>query len=187
MVIETKVVLGWLKLQLWMWLVDLNCNFERDWLIEMSDNKLCDDNLASEEFFKTWTIEGIIMVTGKGKIKRGASKLWQKVKKCGERWFTFLISFDTKKLALRNVRIWEEGIWNRRKTTFLEKIKLLGKQKIIMMTSWIKKPWTTSSDYKSIFSISVIYNETRIVFAEFDASLRKWIKGENQTKRWQSQ
>ena len=53
MVIETKVVLGRLKLQIWMWLVDLNCNFERDWLIEMSDNKLCDDNLASEEFFKT--------------------------------------------------------------------------------------------------------------------------------------
>jgi len=36
-----------------MWLVDLNYNFERDWLIELSDNKLSnnkpsDNNLASE-------------------------------------------------------------------------------------------------------------------------------------------
>ena len=31
-----------------MWLVDLNCNFECDWLIELSDSKLCDNNLASE-------------------------------------------------------------------------------------------------------------------------------------------
>ena len=36
-----------------MWLVDLNCNYECDWLIELSDNKLSDDklsdnNLASE-------------------------------------------------------------------------------------------------------------------------------------------
>jgi len=30
MVIETKVVIGWLKLQLKMWLVDLNYNFECD-------------------------------------------------------------------------------------------------------------------------------------------------------------
>jgi len=40
-------------LQLWMWLVDLNYNFECDWLIELSDNKLSnnklsDNNLASE-------------------------------------------------------------------------------------------------------------------------------------------
>ena len=44
-----KVVIGWFKLQLWMWLVDLNYNFKCDWLIELSDkilsnNKLCDDN-----------------------------------------------------------------------------------------------------------------------------------------------
>ena len=31
-----------------MWLVDLNYNFECDWLIELSDNKLSDYNLASE-------------------------------------------------------------------------------------------------------------------------------------------
>ena len=41
------------SLQLWMWLVDLNYNFECDWLIELSDNqlsnnKLSDNNLASE-------------------------------------------------------------------------------------------------------------------------------------------
>ena len=32
MVIETKVVMGWFKLQLKMWLVDLNYNFQCDWL-----------------------------------------------------------------------------------------------------------------------------------------------------------
>ena len=53
MVIETKVVIDYLKLQLWMWLVDLNYNFECDWLIELSpsrklsDNKMSDNNLAS--------------------------------------------------------------------------------------------------------------------------------------------
>ena len=53
MVIETKVVTDYLKLQLWMWLVDLNYNFECDWLIELShnhklsDNKMSDNNLAS--------------------------------------------------------------------------------------------------------------------------------------------
>ena len=31
-----------------MWLVDLNCNFECDWLIKLSDNKLLNNNLASE-------------------------------------------------------------------------------------------------------------------------------------------
>ena len=62
MVIETKVVIDWFKLQLWMWLVDLNYNFEGDWRIELSDNKLSDNNLASElvekrSFFKPITIE----------------------------------------------------------------------------------------------------------------------------------
>jgi len=47
MVIETKVVIGWFKWQLKMWLVDLNYNFECDWLIELSDNKLSDNNLTS--------------------------------------------------------------------------------------------------------------------------------------------
>ena len=48
-----KVVIGWFELQLWMWLVDLNYNFECDWLTELSDNKLSNNklshnNLASE-------------------------------------------------------------------------------------------------------------------------------------------
>ena len=49
-----------------MWLVDLNYNFECDWLTELSDKKLSDkklsdNNLASgisgERSFKTITIE----------------------------------------------------------------------------------------------------------------------------------
>lgn len=48
MVTETKVVIGWFKLQFRMWLVDLNHNWECDWLIELSDNKLSINNLASE-------------------------------------------------------------------------------------------------------------------------------------------
>ena len=53
-----------------MWLVDLNYNFECDWLIELSDNKLSnnklsDNNLASElvenrSFCKPITIEEIV-------------------------------------------------------------------------------------------------------------------------------
>ena len=40
-----------------MLLVDLNYNFEFDWFVELSDNKLSDNNLASElvgnrSFFK---------------------------------------------------------------------------------------------------------------------------------------
>ena len=31
-----------------MWLVTLNYNLECDWLTELSDNKLSDNNLASE-------------------------------------------------------------------------------------------------------------------------------------------
>ena len=46
MVIETKVVIGWLKLQLKMLLVDLMYNFECDWFVELSDNKQSDDNLS---------------------------------------------------------------------------------------------------------------------------------------------
>ena len=40
MVMETKVVIGWFKLQFRMRLVDLNYNFECDWFIELSDSKL---------------------------------------------------------------------------------------------------------------------------------------------------
>jgi len=66
MVIETKAVIGWFKRQLKMWLVDLNDNFECDWLIELSDNKLSDTNLISEllenrSFFQPITIEGIVI------------------------------------------------------------------------------------------------------------------------------
>ena len=46
--IEPKVVIGWFKLQLWKWLVDLNKNFEYDWLIELSYSKQSDHNLTSE-------------------------------------------------------------------------------------------------------------------------------------------
>ena len=48
MVIETKVVIGSFKLQLWMWLAELDYNFEWDWLIELSDNKLSVNNLTCE-------------------------------------------------------------------------------------------------------------------------------------------
>ena len=48
MVIETKVVIGSFKLQLWMWLAELDYNFKWDWLIELSDNKLSANNLTSE-------------------------------------------------------------------------------------------------------------------------------------------
>ena len=59
-----------------MWLVDLNCRFECDWLIELSDNKLSDNklsdnklsdnNLAGElvenrSFSKPITIEEIVI------------------------------------------------------------------------------------------------------------------------------
>ena len=40
------LLLWWLKLRLW--LVDLNYNFECDWFVELPDNKLSDNNLASE-------------------------------------------------------------------------------------------------------------------------------------------
>ena len=32
-----------------MWLVDLNYNFECDWLIELSDNKLSDNKLSNNK------------------------------------------------------------------------------------------------------------------------------------------
>ena len=53
-----------------MLLVDLNYNFEFDWSVELSDNKLSDNklsdnNLASElvenQFFKPITIEEIVI------------------------------------------------------------------------------------------------------------------------------
>ena len=49
-----------------MWLVDFKYYFECDWLIELSNNKLSDNNLASElvenrSFFKPIVIEEIII------------------------------------------------------------------------------------------------------------------------------
>ena len=54
-----------------MWLASFNYNFECDWLIELSDNKLSDNklsdnNLTSElvgnkRFFKPITVEEIII------------------------------------------------------------------------------------------------------------------------------
>ena len=46
---QAKDALGKLfHVTLKLWLVDLNYNFECDWLIELSDDKLSDNNLASE-------------------------------------------------------------------------------------------------------------------------------------------
>ena len=53
MVIETKVVIDWFKPQLWMWLVDLNYNFECIWLIELSNNNLASELVENRSFFKT--------------------------------------------------------------------------------------------------------------------------------------
>ena len=62
MVIETKVVIGWFKLQLKMWLVDLNYNFECDSLIELSDNKLSNNKLSDNKLFdKPITIKEIVI------------------------------------------------------------------------------------------------------------------------------
>ena len=49
-----------------MLLVDLNYNFDCDWFVELSDDKLSDNNLASElvgnsSFFKPLTIEEIVI------------------------------------------------------------------------------------------------------------------------------
>ena len=48
-------------------MVDLNYNFECDWLLELSNNKLSEDNLASKlvekrTFFKPITIEEIAIL-----------------------------------------------------------------------------------------------------------------------------
>ena len=57
-------MIGGFKLQLWMWLVDLNYNFQCDWLIALSANKLSHNNLASElveKFFIPIIIEEIVI------------------------------------------------------------------------------------------------------------------------------
>ena len=67
-----------------MWLVDLNYNFECDWLIELSDNKLSNNKLSDNElsdnnlttelvenriFFKPITIEEIVIFMIRIEIK----------------------------------------------------------------------------------------------------------------------
>ena len=42
-------VIGQFKLQLWMWLVDVNFNFKCDWPIELSDNKLTNNKLSDNK------------------------------------------------------------------------------------------------------------------------------------------
>ena len=68
-----------------MLLVDLNYNFESDWFVELSDNKLSDNklsdnNLASElvgnrSFFKPITIEEIVIFM----IKVESNSLFEKI------------------------------------------------------------------------------------------------------------
>ena len=53
-VIETKVVIGWFKLQLYMLLDDLNYNFECDCFVGLSNNKLSNNNLS--ENLAKWNI-----------------------------------------------------------------------------------------------------------------------------------
>ena len=61
-----EIRMGWFKQQMWMWLVDLNHNFESDWLIELSDNNLASELVENRSFFKPITIEEIVIF----KIKR---------------------------------------------------------------------------------------------------------------------
>ena len=68
MVIETKIVIGLFKLQLIKTLlVGISYNFECDWFFEVSDNKLSDNNLASElvgnheESFKPISVKEIVI------------------------------------------------------------------------------------------------------------------------------
>jgi len=44
-----------------MWLVDLNYNFECDWLIELSDNNLASELVENRRFFKPITIKEIVI------------------------------------------------------------------------------------------------------------------------------
>jgi len=76
MVIETKNVIGWFK----------QYNFECDWLIELSDNKLSDNKLSDDyltnelvekkEFFKPITIKEIVffMINNSIKFKTNMDK-----------------------------------------------------------------------------------------------------------------
>ena len=50
MVIRTKVVIGWFKLQFWMRSVDAHYNFEYDRLIQLSDNNLASEWVENNSF-----------------------------------------------------------------------------------------------------------------------------------------
>ena len=50
MVIRTKVVIGWFKLQFWMRSVDTHYNFECDRLIQLSDNNLASEWVENKSF-----------------------------------------------------------------------------------------------------------------------------------------
>ena len=55
------VVIAWFKLhvQLWMWLVELKCNFECDWLIELPNNKIFNNKLSNNSYkcpITTWQV-----------------------------------------------------------------------------------------------------------------------------------
>ena len=90
-----------------MWLADLNYNFERDWLIELSDNKLSnnklfnnklsDNNLAGElvensSFLKPITIEEIVifMIKLETRGQRIHGKLHCKVTKPKSKFYLLL-------------------------------------------------------------------------------------------------
>ena len=51
---------SWLLSDGWLWLVDLNYNFECDWFIEQSDNNLA-SKLVENSFLKPVTIEEIVI------------------------------------------------------------------------------------------------------------------------------
>ena len=51
---------SWLLSDGWLWLVDLNYNFEYDWFIEQSDNNLA-SKLVENSFLKPVTIEEIVI------------------------------------------------------------------------------------------------------------------------------
>ena len=51
---------SWLLSDGWLWLVDLNYNFEYDWFIEQSDNNLT-SKLVENSFLKPVTIEEIVI------------------------------------------------------------------------------------------------------------------------------
>jgi len=142
MAIETKVVIGWFKWQLKMGLVNLNYNFECDWLIELSDNKLpdnklSDNNLTSElvenrSFFKPITIEEIVIFLKDYACYRNSSLGWFGVRTSSVKtWHRFLVhcQADTtwdKEIAVLKITLFWTSVrvllgtgWSRMKFSFL--------------------------------------------------------------------